>query len=240
MATTKISKKEMQQDEFIESVFDLGEWLEKNWQRVAIVAGVVVGAILLGFAWMSMRGSANAAANDVLAQGIAAFDPQATGADAPPPPNYPTALALFEQAADKAGGQTIGAVARLYRARTLIAMGRSAEAVPILEAIASAGDARLAAQAKVSLAEAAATGGDPERAAKLLQEIASATDGAYPPDGALMLLAGVREQQGKNGDAKRAYEDLIARFPQSPFASEARQQTGDASGPRQAFSSSGR
>ena len=30
MATAKISKKAMSQDEFIEGMFDFGEWLEKN------------------------------------------------------------------------------------------------------------------------------------------------------------------------------------------------------------------
>jgi TolA-binding protein len=42
----------------------------------------------------------------------------------------------------------------------------------------------------------------------------------------LMLLAGVRERQGKSDDAKRVYADLIARYPQSPFAADAKQRMG--------------
>jgi TolA-binding protein len=38
-----------------------------------------------------------------------------------------------------------------------------------------------------------------------------------------MLLGHLFERQGKKEDAKRVYADLIARFPQSPFAADAKQ-----------------
>ena len=44
----------MTQDEFIEGVFDFGEWLETNWRRVAIGIGVVVALILAAVAWSAM------------------------------------------------------------------------------------------------------------------------------------------------------------------------------------------
>jgi len=225
--TTKISKKDMQQDEFIDTVFDLGDWIEVHWRRVAMIAGAVVALIVVAYAWVSWQESRSIAANDILAQGMQAFAP-APGADGKAAtPDYAKALTLFEQAADKAGSQTVGLVASLYRGRTLIAMGRASEAAPVLDAIASSGNARLAAQAKVSLAEAAAGAKDFDRAATILQDLAAATDGAFPQDAALMLLAGVREQQGKPKDAKKVYDDLVARFPQSGFAGEARQRATD-------------
>jgi tetratricopeptide (TPR) repeat protein len=227
MATTKISKKDMQQDEFIETVFDFGDWLEAHWKRVAIGAGAVVAVILIGFGWFSLQESRTAEANEMLARGMKAFAPEAGVDGKGAAPDYATALTLFGQAADKAGSQPVGLVASLYRGRTLIAMGRAVEAVPILDRIAASGNARLAAQAKVSLAEAASGTGDFERAASLLQDLAQSSSGAYPPDGALMLLARVREQQGKNGEAKKTYDELLARFPQSSFAGNARQRSGD-------------
>jgi tetratricopeptide (TPR) repeat protein len=227
MATTKISRKEMQQDEFIESVFDLGNWLEVHWRRVAIGASAAVAVILIGYAWLSMRELSAAQANELLAQGLSAFSP-APGADGQAAaPRYADALPLFEQSAAKAGGQPVGLVARLYRGRTLIALGRTAEAAPVLESVASSGNERLAAQAKISMAEAASAAKDYDRAATLLQEVATSMSGAFPPDGALMLLAGVREEEGKNGEAKRVYDDLVARYPQGAFAAEARQRATD-------------
>lgn len=227
MATTKISKKDMQQDEFIESVFDLGDWLEAHWRRVAMAAGAVVAVIVIGYAWFAWQESRSAEANDILAQGMRAFAPEPAADGQAASPDYAKALTLFEQASDKAGSQPIGLVARLYRGRTLLALGRASEAAPILDAISSSGNARLAAQAKVSLAEAAAAAKDYDRAATLLQGLAASADGSFPSDAALMLLAGVREQQGKRGEAKKVYDDLVARFPQSAFAGEARQRSTD-------------
>jgi len=227
MATTKIRKKDMQQDEFIETVFDFGDWLEVHWRRVAIGAGVALGIFFVGYAWFAMRENAAAEANDLLAQGLAAFSPAPGATGAAPAPDYNVALPLFEQAAAKAGGQPIGAVARLYRGRTLIALGRATEAAPILEALASSGNKRLAAQAKVSLADVAVAAKNYDRAATLLQEVSSTLADAYPPDAALMQLAGVREAQGKKGEAKQVYDDLIARYPEGAYAADARQRASD-------------
>jgi tetratricopeptide (TPR) repeat protein len=227
MATTKLTKKQVEQDEFIDTVFDLGEWLEVHWRRVAIAAVSVVAAVLLGFGWISMRERTAASANELLAKGMSAFQPDAGAAGKAAPPNYGEALTLFEQAADKAGSQPVGEIASLYRGRTLIAMGRAAEATPILTPIASSGNARLAAQAKVALAEAASASGDYDGAATLLQDVITSMASAYPPDGAMMRLAGVRASQGKPADARRLYDDLVAKYPQSPFASEARQRSTD-------------
>jgi tetratricopeptide (TPR) repeat protein len=223
--TTKISKKEMQQDEFIEKVFDFGEWLEAHWKRVAIAAGAAVALILLGFAWLSLREGAANEANDLLAKGMNAYAPAAPEGGAATSPDYAAALPLFDQATAKAGSQPVGQIAQLYKGRTLIALGRASEAVPVLESVASSRNARLVPQAKVALAQAASASGDLERAATLLQEVGASTDGTYPPDAALMLLAGVRENQGRNADAKRIYDDIVARFPQGAFAAEARTRT---------------
>ena len=224
--TTKLTKKDIHQDEFIEGVFDLGEWLEANWRRVAITAGAVVAAVLLGFLWMSIRERGVGEANGLLAKGMEAFDPppRADGS-APPAPNYAEALTSFEQAAAKGG--SVGDIARLFQGRTLIAMGRAAEATPVLTPLASSGNARLAAQAKMSLAEGAAATGDFDRAATLVQEVMTSMATAYPPDGALMRLATLRERQGKTAEARRLFEELTAKYPQSPFAGEARTRSGE-------------
>lgn len=227
MATAKITKKDMQQDEFIEGVFDFGEWLEVHWKRVALGLGVAVAMVLAFVAWNAMRERASQEANRLLGEGIGAFAPEAGADGQKPAPRYAEALTLFQQAAAAGGSQPIGAVARLLEARTLIALSRATEAVPVLEGLLAVSDQGLVAGAKVVLAEASEATGNPERAAKLLEELASAGKGAaYPQDAALMLLGGLRDRQGKAEDAKRAYSDLIARYPQSPFAAEAKQRIG--------------
>ena len=232
MATAKITKKAMQQDEFIEGVFDFGEWLEVHWKRVAIGIGVTIAVILLGVFWNGMRERAAAEANRLLASGIEAYAPAQSADGQSPAPRYPEALTLFDQAADQAGSQTVGEVANLYRARTLLALSRGPEAVPVAEELVTSRNKGLQAEAKVVLAEALEATGNFDRAATLLEELAAAPKGSpYPQDAALLLLGGVRERQGRRDDAKRIYEDLLARYPQSPFAADARQRSTDLSLP---------
>ena len=216
MATVKITKKDMAQDEFIDGMFDFGEWLEVHWRRVAIGLGAAIAVVLAGIAWNGMREKSADEANRLFADGMAAYSA----------PRYAEALTLFEQAAKSGGPGRVGDVAQLFRARTLIALSRSPEAVPVLEGLASNRNQALAAEAKVVLAEAVESAGNPDRAATLLQEVAApAKAGYYPPDAALLLLGGVRERQGKKDEAKRVYDDLLARFPQSPFAGYARERS---------------
>jgi tetratricopeptide (TPR) repeat protein len=229
MATAKIGKKEMAQDEFLETVFDLGEWLEVHWRKVAIGLGIGVALVLAVIGWNSMRESATEDANALLASGIDAFAPTAAAGGQPPAPRYADALALFDKAAERSGSGGVGAIARLFRARTLIAMSRASEAVPVLEELSKGRNEGIAAAAKVSLAEALEATGNADRAATLLQEVSSPSSpkaAAYPADAVLLMLAELRDRQGRHDDAKKVYDDLIARFPQSPFAADARQATG--------------
>jgi predicted negative regulator of RcsB-dependent stress response len=228
MATAKISKKDMAQDEFIEGVFDFGEWLEVHWRRVATGLGVAIALVLAGMAWNSMREKSSEEANRLLSSGLDAYAP-AAGADGKPgTPRYPEALTFFQQAADGGGTSGVREAARLFSARTMIALSRAPEAVPVLEGLTSSANESLAAAAKVSLAEALEATGNADRAATLLQEVAAAAKPAYPADAALYMLGGLRERQGKKDEAKRVYDDLVARFPQSPYATELKQRAADA------------
>lgn len=232
MATAKITKKAMQQDEFIEGVFDFGEWLEVHWKRVVIAMGSAIGLVLLGVFWNGMRERSSEEANRLLVAGMEAYSPSAGADGQTPTPRYTEALTLFEQAANRGGSQRVGDVARMFRARTLIALSRSPEAVPVLEALVTGRHRGLEAEARVMLAEALEATGNPERAATLLEGLASAGKGTpYPQDAALLLLGGLRERQGKKDDAKRVYADLLARYPQSPFAPDARQRTTELTAP---------
>jgi tetratricopeptide (TPR) repeat protein len=226
MATAKITKKQMSQDEFIEGMFDFGEWLEVHWRRVAMGLGAAVVVVLAGIAWNASREKSAEAANRWLASGLEAYAPSSPASGQALAPRYDFALTQFEQAANSGGSQGVGDVARLFRARTLIALSRAPEAVPVLEGLVSNRSEAIATEAKLALAEATEAAGNPDRAASLLQEVASpAKAGTYPPDAAMLLLGGLRERQGKKDDAKRIYDDLLVRFPQSPFAADARQRS---------------
>ena len=239
MATTKrINRKELGQDEFIERVFDLGEWLETNWKQAAMGAGAVVLVVLVGVAWNAWRGRTLVQANVALGQGLDLYEPP-RGADGnAPAPKLAEAHTAFQKAASLGGSRTVGDIARYYDALTLTAMGKGAEATPVLEKLASGGTP-IAAQAKVALANALAAKGDYDRAVALLQEVAGLTGAGFPPDAAISMAAALRARQGKNDEARKMYEDLLSRYPQSPLAQEARQRATELSGGTLPASSSG-
>ena len=135
MATVKLTKKDMAQDEFIDGIFDFGEWLEVHWKRVAIGVGAAVVVVLAGVAWNASRQKSAENANRLLASGMEAYAPRAGAGGQVPAPRYSEALTLFEQAASAGGSHGVGDVARLFHARTLIALARGPEAVPILEGL---------------------------------------------------------------------------------------------------------
>lgn len=224
--TTKISKKELQHDEFVEKVFDLGEWLETNWKTAAAAAGGVVAVVLIAIGFMSWRASTAREANLLLSRGLDAFQPERKADGTTPSPRYDEALKSFEQAADKGGSRPIGDVARFYRARTLIALGRTSDALPILEGLRGAVPS-VAGQAKLSLAQAQIAGGQLDKAAALLQELSASPDAAVPQDVVLSQLAALHVKAGKPDEAKKVYQDLIARFPEGSSAAEARRRLAD-------------
>src|SRR5580765_7843237 len=179
MATVKITKKAMAQDEFIDGIFDFGEWLEVHWRRVATGLGVAVALVLAGIAWNGMREKSAEETNRLFASGMAAYAPAPAPGGPAPAPRYAEALTLFEQAAKNGGPGRVGDVAQLFRARTLMALSRSPEAVPVLEGLVSGRSEALAAEAKVVLAEAVESTGNPDRAATLLQEVAAPAKAGY-------------------------------------------------------------
>jgi len=223
MSTTKkINRRELEQDEFIEKVFDLGEWLEANWRKAVAAVGGVVLVVVAIVAWKAWSANRLTQANAALAAGLQAFEPQRKADGTATTPRPQEALGSFEKASDLGGSRPVGEVARYYRALALLALDRHADAVPVLEKIGS-GDGPIAAQAKVALANALGTKGDYDKASALLQEVASAPAAGFPPDAALAMLGALRARQGRNDEAQKAYQDLLARFPQSAHATDARQ-----------------
>lgn len=215
----KISRKALlkQDDQFIEAGLDIGEWLEAHWRQVAKVGGAVLGIVVLLAAWTGWRGLEVRKAKGYLAEGLAKFAPD-TGDSKPA-----EALPLFERAAAAAGGNAVGQVATFYRGKSLLDLGRAGEAIPLLEEVASKADDRgLADSARAVLAQAHEKAGNLDKAAVVLEELSRAKDALFPADEALLRLGKVRRLQGREADAKQAWQEIVTRFPQADAAGEAR------------------
>jgi len=218
----KITRKDLKHDEFVEAGMDAGQWLEAHWRTVAAGAAVVLAFVLLFVGWSWWSENRQAEAGRLAAEGFALLAPPQAGAASVVDPA--AAAVKFEEAAASAGGSPLGAVARTYRAVALLRAGRAAEAVPLLEAVAeSAEDPVLRGTARALLADAFEASGNADRSAEVLRELADAVEPVYPADMALLRLGEVRARQGRVEDARRAWEDLLSRYPESAASGQARQ-----------------
>jgi TolA-binding protein len=221
----KISRKDLKHDELVEAAFDLGEWIQKHRRNLLIGGGAAVAVLVIAGAWLAWSAKSEAAAKEAFAEGLrlyGATDSRTSVAQAPKAADYPGALAAFEKAARSGGSSSVGRVAELYRGATLLRMGRAGEAAPVLEEAArSLDDRRASNSAKALLAQAYEASGSDDRAATVLRELATDKSG-YPADLALLDLARLLRKQGKLDEARQALQDLLARYPQSERAVEAR------------------
>jgi tetratricopeptide (TPR) repeat protein len=164
----RLTRKEMKHDEFVETAWEAGAWLEENWQTAAKVAAavVVVGAIALFWWWYTTNSKAQAA--DLLAEGIAAYG-EAAADDFADTAGVEAALQIFEQSIDKAESSPAGRSASYYRGVALIQLGRVDEAIEALEELTSKDlPPTLAANTRVILADALASSGQAGRPRRVL------------------------------------------------------------------------
>jgi hypothetical protein len=61
-----------------------------------------------------------------------------------------------------------------------------------------------------------------DRAVAVLRDLSQRTKGGYPAELALLHLGKVLQRQGKAEEARRTWQDLMARYPQATEAAEAR------------------
>lgn len=222
MARRTTRKQLLKEDEFVEKATDVGQWLEEHWLAAAKVAGgiLLLAAIVAVWIWNGERNARQSRLT--LSAGLSLFE------QAPQDGNAGTetldaALQRFEQAADKGRGDTVR-LARYYRAVTLHRLGRTEEALPLLEDLAAkAPPDTLAGAAGAILADLYVEAGRTEDAVSLLEGLAVAEGSAYPPDQALFQLGRIHEAQGELERARAVWQRIVDEFPASGTAIEARQ-----------------
>jgi TolA-binding protein len=208
----------------------------KRETAAAIVAVIVVGALGLGYyAWHQ---HVESRAHEMLAQAITVQDARVAPAVAPggtavvAPGSYPSeqaraeaALVKLKATADAYPTSDAGIFARYQEATTLMALGRSNEAISrYQEVIKRGGDGIFGQTARLGLADAQARAGQYEQAINTFKELAQRKDGPLPIDGILMHLGRTYLDAGKRAEAQQTFNRLVEEFPTSPYTAEARQQ----------------
>lgn len=218
----KITRKDLKHDEFVEAGMDAGHWLEEHWRTVTAGAAALLAVVLLFVGWNWWSENRQAKAGRLAAEGFALLAPPQPEAASTVDPV--AAAAKFEEAAATAGESPLGDVARTYRAVALLRAGRAAEAVPLLEGVAgSVDDPVLRGTARALLADALEASGNADRSAEVLRELADEVQPVYPVEMALLRLGEVRARQGRIEEARRAWQDLLSRYPESAASAQAQQ-----------------
>ena len=213
---------------------------ERQREVTTTIAVIVVAAIVIGglFAW---RASRDAKATNLLAAALAVAEAPVVAPPAPAPGSAPpvqqpgtfrtererleAALPRLVEAANTYPNTDSGITARYRAAGVLAELGRYAEAEQrYQEVIAKAGRSSIYGRtARLGLAEAQMAQGKNDAAVSTLKELSTDSDSQLPLDGILMQLGRAYLQAGKKDEAARAFTRVVDEFPQSLYASEAKE-----------------
>jgi len=220
-----ISRKQLlKEDELAEKGRELTQWIEENWRLLLQIAAAILIAAALISIWVWNRGRNDHLARASIAVGADLYH-QAEAQGFEDPAKLEQSLPHFDQALDRAGAKR-ARLARYYRGAALYRLGRGDEAIAMLEQVPAGEADSLSGAARSLLATVLFDNGQADRALAELDELVNAEDPYYPPDQALLQLAGIHLAQGDQDQARLSWQRVLDEFPDSNGAMEARERLG--------------
>jgi len=234
----------LKQNDFANSVAQLIATAKERRDRAILIGiiAVVIVAIAGGYSFFTKRKRDEAGA--AYAAAMAAADAQIVPAPTVPgmkqsPGTYPTlkarqeaALQAFQSVASSFGSTPEGLASKYESAGILVSLNRLAEAEKVYQDTIAAAPANslYATMARMGLAETLAAEKQYDRAIKEYTDLSGQRDSLIPVDGVLMQLARTYVKAGKPKDARAAFKRVVDEFPDSTYASDARQEMTSISG----------
>jgi TolA-binding protein len=235
----------LKENEFARTVAHARDVLETRKRDISVVALVLIVAVVAAGGYFWWRQSRNANADRALAAAIAIYEapvvPLAAPAPGSPAPlpqpgTYTTeeaklqvALPKFIEAGDRYPNTEQGIAARFHAAAILAGLGRSAEAEQrYQEVVDKAGRSIYARTAKLGLANVQVAQGKYDTAINIYTELSRDADAQLPVDSILLQLGRAYARAGRKEEAARAFNRIVAEFPQSLYAADARRELEDA------------
>jgi tetratricopeptide (TPR) repeat protein len=230
----RVERRRLKHDELVDGTANILHRFEQNPKPWIYGAGAIVAAVAVLLIANSVISAQHRKSADLLARGQAAMFSQVSTASAAKPndpyaPSFNTeaervATATQRLSDAKSAWGSAGKLARYLLGVTKLEAGDAAGAVSELEVAARdlAGDATLAAPARIALAQAYAAAGQNDKALSLFTELAADTTQWYPRDVALAGKARAQQALGQASDAKGTWQQLIDLFPASPLLDEAK------------------
>jgi tetratricopeptide (TPR) repeat protein len=229
-------KRQIKQDELVTGAEHAWSWLAEHRERVRIAAIVVAVVAVLGGGISLVQASRRQEAQRALSEALALFHAplkaqvspasagSGVGAFATADEKYTQAAAAFDGVERRFGSQPAGLTAAYYAALCRVELGKTAEAEKALAALAARRDTeRLEpALARLAMADLYRRTGKVDKAADAYRQAAEDASMPLPRDHALIGLAKLLEENGRLDEARAAYQRLMAEFPTSVYAADAR------------------
>jgi len=209
----RLTKRQLRQDKFVSSTFELAQFVQQHARRVAmglIVLGVAIGG---AFYYLNYREHREKRAAELLAAGVLAYEAG----------NYPLAISDLEKVQSEYPGTTVGGEAALLLSDTHYRAGNNEEARRVLlEFTARHGKkSPLSYQAYLLLGKAQENLEDFDEAAKAYLSAEESARFDYQRIEAVIGAARAFSRAEKDQEAIEEYQSLLDHYPDSPEAQRA-------------------
>jgi len=231
----------LKENDFAHTVARTREMVDQRRKEVMVIVIAVIAVTVVIGGYLTWRASRDGKAQGMLASALAVAEapvytppPPAPGSAPPvqPPGTFRSdrerldaALPRLQAAADGYPDSEAGITARFHLAAALAELGRFAEAEQrYQEVIQKSGGKSIYRQtAKLGVGEAQLAQGKGDAAIATFKELSTDTNSQLPVDGVLMQLGRAALVAGKSDEATRAFTRVVDEFPQSLYASEAKE-----------------
>ena len=234
----------LKENELVHSIESAREFMEtrKNQITVAVIGLVVVGLAVLGY--QLYRQTTESRGQDLLAEAMAAVNARvvpagagdaggdvpasaslgATGAFATEEAKLTAALPKLKAAADAYPDSKAGITARYHLAGALSSLGKHQEAIQAFDEVAKrAGSNSLYGRmARLGKADTQANAGQLDAAIATWKDMTTTNAPDVPVDAILMQLAKAYMQKGNTAEARKTFNEIVDKHPDSPYSADAR------------------
>jgi predicted negative regulator of RcsB-dependent stress response len=225
-----LSRKELKQDKFRESIEHGAEAVYSHSQAAAILVAVAVAAVLIYGGWKFYNDRQTVLASAALDDAMKVYNAPIRQANVPIEtgeltfPDTQTrsqeASPKFAAVANKFSSTNPGKLARYYEALTLLDLEKQNQALESLKKVVGGSDKELSAMAQYQMANIYARAGKADDAVKTYRAIAEAKSVLVPRPLVLIELADLLSQS-KPAEATTLYEQIKKEYPSSAVSERA-------------------
>jgi hypothetical protein len=225
-----LSRKELKQDKFRESIEHGAEAVYSHSQAAAILVAVAVAAVLIYGGWKFYNDRQTVLASAALDDAMKVYNAPIRQANVPIETSELTfsdtqtrsqeASPKFTAVANKFSSTNPGKLARYYEALTLLDLEKQNQALEALKKVVGGSDKELSAMAQYQMANIYARTGKTDDAVRTYRAIADAKSVLVPRPLVLIELADLLSQS-KPAEATTLYEQVKKEYPSSTVSERA-------------------